>query len=140
MKKTQFSIILANQTGALAHLAEVLAEAEVNMEAISLTDGVHTGVVKLVVDNPEPAREAFKRAELRCHEQQVLAVSLPNKPGALADLCKKLAEDGYSIDYIYGSACRCDGSDCTCKAELMVSVADLEAARVLEGAGFWPRP
>ncbi|MBW2732147.1 MAG: hypothetical protein JRH20_07110, partial [Deltaproteobacteria bacterium] len=87
------------------------------------------------------AREAFKKAEFRCHEQQILAVPLPNKPGALAELCKKLAEDGFSIDYIYGSACRCgSGADCTCKAELMVSVADLEAARVLEGIGFWPRP
>lgn len=141
MKKTQFSLVLTNKAGELAGLAQVLARAEVNIQALAITDGVHTGVVKVVVDRTDPARNALKDAGLHFSEQQVLAVPLSNTPGALADLCSKLAKDGLSLDYVYGSTCSHeDHCDCTCT--LMVSVADLTTAEGAVGMaiGGWPRP
>ena len=141
MKKTQFSLVLANKAGELATLAGVLTEAEVNLQARAITDGIHTGVVKVVVDSPERAREAFETAELQFTEQQVLSVPLANTPGSLAELCSKLARDGLSIDYVYGSTCHHDKS-CDCECTLMVSVADLATAESSVGMviGGWPRP
>jgi hypothetical protein len=119
----------------------VLASAKVNLEALSLSDGVHTGVLKIVVDDPAAARTALEQGGLQFYEQPILAVALPNQPGALAELCRELAEDGFSIDYVYGSTCRCPGDhDRDCQSELMVSVADLKAVETLERAGLWPGP
>lgn len=143
MKKTQFSLVLANKAGELARLASVLAEAKVNIQALSITDGIHTGVVKVVVDQPNQARDALEAADLQFTEQQVLAVPLANTPGALAELCGKLAKDGLSIDYVYGSTCIHDKDGaCDCKCSLMVSVADLATAEGSVGMviGGWPRP
>jgi hypothetical protein len=140
MKKTQFSLVLANKAGELARLADVVSGAEVNIEAMSISDGIHTGVVKMVVDRPDTARAALQKASLQFTEQEVLAVPLANTPGALAELCGKLAKDGLSIDYVYGSTCA-DGN-CDCQCTLMISVADISTAEDTVGlilAG-WPRP
>jgi hypothetical protein len=143
MKKIQFSLVLANKAGELARLADVVSGAEVNIEAMSISDGIHTGVVKMVVDRPDAARAALQKASLQFSEQEVLAVPLSNTPGALAELCGKLAKDGLSIDYVYGSTCRCaDDDKCDCQCTLMVSVADISTAEDTVGlilAG-WPRP
>lgn len=143
MQKTQFSLVLANKAGELARLAQALAQGEVNVEALSISDGIHAGVVKVVVDKPDAARRALRAAELNFAEHAVLAVPLPNAPGALAALCSKLAADGLNIDYVYGSTCSCGGkSECGCQSTLMLSAADLSTAESAVGlvAGGWPRP
>ena len=140
-KATQFSLVLANRQGAMAQLAQILAAAEVNMQALALSDGIHTGVVKLVVDKPDAARDALRDAHLQFYEQEVIVVSLDDESGALAKICEKLAEDGLSIDYIYGSGGVPDeGSSRRC--QLIMSLSDLTAAEEalnLADAG-WPRP
>jgi len=137
MQKTQFSVVLVNKAGELAKVAQVLGRARVNIEALALTDGIHTGIVKLVVDDAKRARAALKRARLPFSEQRVLAVSLEDEPGALAKLCARLAKRGLSIDYVYGSSgpgcdcdeCECEG-DCGCThGVLMLSVAEIKAAQ-----------
>jgi len=143
MKKTQFSLVLINKPGELANLAELLARAEVNIEAMAISDGIHTGVVKVVVDQPDPARAVFQEVGLQFSEQQVLSISLPNTPGGLAELCAQLARDGLSIDYVYGSTCSSAGAiGCTCESRLMVSVANLAEAEAAVNMFFGgiPRP
>jgi hypothetical protein len=141
MKKTQFSFFLPNKAGELARLAEILAQAGVNIEGLAISDGIHAGVVKIVVDDPDKARTVLQGAEMPFSEQQVLAVTLPNNPGALAELCAKLAKDGLSIDYVYGSTCGHDEA-CSCECRLLVSVADLHTAEAAIGLVMsgWPRP
>ena len=143
MKKTQFSLVLVNKPGELANLAELLAKAEVNIEALAISDGIHTGVVKVVVDKPDPARAVFKEAALQFSEQKVLAVALADTPGGLAELCASLAKDGLSVDYVYGSTCSSAGSvGCTCESRLMVSVQNLAEAEAAVHMFFGgvPRP
>ena len=141
MNKTQFSIVLANRSGELASVAEVLAEAQVNVEALSISDGVHIGVLKIVVSDPAAARAAFRQANIGFHEQDVLAVPVPNRPGAIAQLCAKLAAAGHSIDYVYGSACDCTGEKtASCQPVLILAVSDRTAVDALKLAALWPGP
>jgi hypothetical protein len=106
-KKTQLAILIENNTGELGRVFKLIAAARVNIEAITLDDGIHHGILKMVVDRPEAARKALKRAKLRFSEHDVVAVVLPNVPGGLAKLCKKLAKKKVNISYIYGSTCKC---------------------------------
>ncbi len=139
-KKTQLTVIETYQPGELARLTKLLAKAKVNIEAISINDGVHHGVVKLVVDDPRAARAALKKAGLAVSEQPVLALSLPDKPGAMAELCATLSRKKVNIDYIYGSTCACgccdDGEcECSCACRVILSVSDEAAARAALSAG-----
>jgi len=141
MKMTQFSLFLQNKTGELARVVDTLGRAGVNIEGLAISDGIHTGIMKVVVDKPAPARAALAAANVPCSEQEVLVVPLRNTPGALADLCTKLALEGLSIDYIYGSTCghaTTEASGC----RLMVSVSDVPKAQSAIGLalGGWPRP
>jgi hypothetical protein len=139
--KTQFSIVLANRRGELPKLADVMAQANINIEALAISDGIHAGVVKLVVADPSAARHAFTEAKLSFREQEVLALPLPNHPGALARLCDKLAQEGHSIDYVYGSTGHCEGvTSGTCTPMLMLSAASLKDVTALELAALWPGP
>ncbi len=139
--KIQFCVVLANRKGELAKLAAVMANAKVNIEALSVSDGIHAAMIKLVVANPDAAREAFSAAKLSFTEQPICAVPLPNEPGALARLCAWLAEQGHSIDYVYGSIpMNIPGKACTCTPVLMLSVADLKATETVELAALWPGP
>jgi len=103
---TQLSVCLENKPGMAAKLGEVLRRAKVNIVAISVVDSTDTGVVRLIVDNTARAGMALTRAGMKPTRQAVLALDLPNEPGALAEAGAKLAKAGVNINYLYGSAPR----------------------------------
>jgi hypothetical protein len=103
---TQLTVCLENKPGQLAKMAAVLKKAQVNILAISVVDSVDTGVVRLVVDSPAKARQALARAKMTATQQLVLLVSLPNEPGALQEVSRKLSAEGVNINYVYGSVTR----------------------------------
>jgi hypothetical protein len=123
-KKTQFTVMLANEPGELARVAKLVAKAKVNIEALTINDGVHHGVLKFVVDGAGGVRKAFTKARLTFSEHKVYAVTLPNQPGALAEMCGKLAAKGVNIDYVYGSTCACDEECCRGDCTLILSGSD----------------
>jgi hypothetical protein len=127
-KKTQVSILLDNKPGELGRVAKVMARAKVNIEAMSINDGTHHGVLKVVVDRAEAARKALKKAGIQHSVQTVLSIPLRNAPGALAKLCAKLAGKGVNIDYVYGSACQC-ADKCPCDCTIILSSCDAKAVK-----------
>jgi hypothetical protein len=127
-KKTQVSILLDNKPGELGKVARLMARAKVNIEAMAINDGIHHGVLKMVVDKAEAARKALKKAGIQHSVQTVLSVPLRNEPGALAKLCAKLAGKGVNIDYVYGSGCLCSG-ECCCDCTIILSSPDAKAVK-----------
>ena len=100
----QLCVCLENKPGQLARLSAALARAKVNIEAISVVDTATCGLVRLVTSAKAKAREALARAGMAPCQQAVIALRLPNEPGALAGVARKLAGAGVNIDYVYGSA------------------------------------
>ncbi|MCB9853677.1 MAG: hypothetical protein H6819_11320 [Phycisphaerales bacterium] len=98
---TQFSIFLINKPAILAKVCESLAEKKVNLRAITLMDSVEHGVFRIVPENPEKCREVLKKLDLPMTETDVLCTEMPNRPGALADLCTILNHERISIKYAY---------------------------------------
>ena len=49
MRVTQISVFLENRPGRLAHLLQVLAEAKVNLRALSLADTADFGIARIIV-------------------------------------------------------------------------------------------
>src|SRR5437773_1669298 len=98
---TQFSVFLVNKPGVLAQVTSALADAKVNLVAVTLVDSQEHGVLRMVAEKPEQAREVLKKLNLPMTETEVLCVDLPNRPGALADVATLLGKEHININYAY---------------------------------------
>ena len=99
----QFSIFLANKPGLLGKICRTLAAAKINIVALSMMDTSEHGVLRIVAKEADRAKTALKELNLSMTQSRVLAVPMPNRPGALADVCEKLSANGVQISYVYGT-------------------------------------
>lgn len=100
---TQFSLLLENRPGALAEVCSELAAKAVNIEAIMTSDVRGWGTVRLVVNRAETARKILDSLGTKYSEEDVFAVKMSDRPGALGRITRKLAEHEINIEYVYGS-------------------------------------
>ena len=98
-------IIPSDEPGVLAGMADVLAEAGVNIEACSAFTGGGKGIVHLLVDSPEPAIEVLAEAGYDVKAaRRVVVAKLENRPGTLAEACHKVEAAGVNIEQAYFAA------------------------------------
>ena len=125
----QFSIFLVNKPGVLTQIFRELAKAKVNITNIAMMDSMEHGVLRMVVDDPVAARPVLAKLNIPMAETDVLAVALPNRPGAAADLCERLADAHINISYMY-----CTGGAAGGRTVVVLKVPDIKKAiKVLEG-------
>lgn len=99
----QLAIFLANKPGTLAQVCDVLAKKGINILALSVSDTVDHAVVRMVVSDSNAALHLLGDAGALVVENEVLAIELPNKPGALAKVARKLAKAKVNIEYAYAA-------------------------------------
>lgn len=125
---TQIIVDIENRPGALAELTDVLAEAEVNIEAILLEGSFDFGNVRIHVSAPRKATKALHDAGYQFRTGESLILKLPNEAGALADATRKLAKAKINIAALFGTTA--PGTDV---AEFVLMVSDVEKARKVLG-------
>jgi hypothetical protein len=99
----QLALFLDNRPGTLARLAEALAEAGINIHAISTSDTVDHTVIRLVVSDYEKALNLFEEHGTLVVEDDVLLVEGSHRPGELARIAKVLAKARINIEYCYSA-------------------------------------
>lgn len=97
----QIALFLGNQPGTLAKMCKILADAKINIYAISTSDTIDHSVVRLVVDNPRQALHLFERRGVLAIENQVLMLDGSNQSGSLMEISKTLADARVNIEYAY---------------------------------------
>ena len=129
---TQLNLRLNNEVGKLATLCRDLADGGVNLLALSAPESQGaTGLVRLLVANPEIARTALAKAGYSFDVEEVLFVELKNRPGALAKAAEKLSRAGINVRYAYATAYRRAGKTA---AVIAVPSSDLgRASRLFAG-------
>ncbi len=100
-KLVQFSIFLVNKHGVMSQIFRELAKAKVNIAGIAMMDSMEHGVLRMIVEDPSAARPIFQRLNVHITETDVLAVTLANRPGAMADLCERLSDAHVNLGYMY---------------------------------------
>jgi hypothetical protein len=100
---TQIVVLLENRPGALADLASVLSASEINIEAILLEGSVDFGMVRLHVSNTRKAEKALRDAGYQYRTGEAITLKLPNAPGQLEDVARKLAKAKVNIDALFGT-------------------------------------
>lgn len=100
----QFSIFMVNKPGVLAQVLGEFARAKINVIAMTMTDSVEHGVMRVVFESPEKAKEVLSKLNMPYSQTDVLCVTLDNKAGALAGVAEKLAKNHINISYAYCTA------------------------------------
>lgn len=99
----QLAIFLDNRPGMLARLADALAEARINIYAITTSDTVDHSVIRLVTSDYRKALHVFEEHGTLVVEDDVLMIEGSNKPGQLARIAHQLAKARINIEYCYSA-------------------------------------
>ena len=99
--ETQFSVFLPNKPGELCQVVQQLARDKINIVAMSMMDSTEHGVLRLVAENPGDTRQALGALNVPKTEAAVLTATLPNRPGALADVVERLDKEHIQVHYAY---------------------------------------
>jgi len=99
----QLAIFLDNRPGTLARLADALAEASINIYAITTSDTVDHSVIRMVVSDYRKAIHLFEEHSTLVVEDDVLMIEGSNKPGELARIARTLAGAKINIEYCYSA-------------------------------------
>ena len=102
-KVAQLTLSLRSRPGVLAALARTLADARVNISALSAETRAGRGKIHVVVKNPGQAKRALRHAKYRATEETAFVVRMRNKPGALARVAARLAKAGVNIKSVYAT-------------------------------------
>src|ERR1039457_3492806 len=100
----QLAIFLDNRPGTLARLADALAEAKINIFAITTSDTVDHSVIRLVVSDYRRALHVFEEYGTLVVEDDVLMIEGSNKPGEMARIAHRLPGTQIKIPYMSNAA------------------------------------
>ena len=100
----QISIFLENKPGQLAGICRALAKAEVNIATLSLADSADFGIVRMIVDDHVKGARVLTEAGFAVRETEVVTVTVPDRPGGMAELMEKIDRAGLDVKYSYAYA------------------------------------
>lgn len=120
---THFTIRLKNEPGALGKLAARLGEHGIDIRTIGAGAVGTYGCAVLSTNNDAGTRDVLRRGRYTYVEGEALNVGVEDRPGALAQLTRRLADAGVNITGLVLLA-RHQG-----KAELAITVDEIDVAR-----------
>jgi len=97
----QLSVFVENRPGRLVEALDAIAEAGVDMRALSLADTADFGILRIIVDKPALALEVLQEAGYLVKASDVIPVVVWDKPGGYAAVLHILAEVGIDVEYTY---------------------------------------
>jgi hypothetical protein len=97
----QFSVFLENRVGALMEMVRKFEASENRIVALSVVDSADCAIIRIVLSDPERARETFELSKLPFLESDLLVVQLPDGAQPLAKICKALLAAEINIHYAY---------------------------------------
>lgn len=119
----QLSVFVENKDGRLAEITTIIANAGIDIRALSIADTTDFGILRLVVDKPYEAEEALKNVGLTVSLTDVIAIGIPDRPGGFAETISAVADKDVGVEYMYAFISREHD-----RAYLIMRVADNEKA------------
>lgn len=117
---TDLTVILADRPGTLADMGEALGKAGINIDGLCGFPCEGEGVIHILVEDAAGARSALEEIGLEVRsERQVLILEVEDRPGALGDITRRIANAGVNIDLVYAAS----------NTRLVLGADDLDKAR-----------
>lgn len=119
----QLSAWVEDRPGMLGQVADALGEAKVSIRAFMAATFDGRGFVRVVVDKPAVARRVFRKHGWETTEDEVVEVTIRDRPGALGEVADRLGAAGVNVLYAYVGTARS-----ATKVNLYLAVSDVKAA------------
>ena len=103
MEIKQISVFLDNTAGRLGEVTRVLADAGINIRAISIADTHDFGILRLIVNKWDHALKALSDTGFTTRVTDVVAVEIEDTPGSLAKVMDLFRKSMVNIEYLYAS-------------------------------------
>lgn len=97
----QISVFIENTPGRLAEFTRLLGNENIDLVSLSIADTTQFGILRGIVADYERALAIISEAGYTVRLTDVLAASVDDKPGGLANILKILSENDISIEYLY---------------------------------------
>jgi len=97
----QISIFVENRFGAVSDIIELLSENDINICALSIADTSDYGIMRLIVNDCDKAKNVLNSQGVIVSVNEVLALPIKDEPGGLSYVLKVLKNADISIDYMY---------------------------------------
>ncbi len=103
MTVKQLSVFVANRPGRLSAVTETLANAGINIRAVSIADTKDFGIMRIIVNDTDKAVSVLKENSFIASAANVIAVLADDKPGSMAAIMKTLYSENISVEYMYAA-------------------------------------
>ena len=128
----QISVFAENRVGGLADITDMLADASIDIDALTIADTAEYGILRLIVDSPKKALTVLKAGGFVVNLTPVIAIKMDDKPGSLSKIIALLSQAEVGIEYLYAFVAREIGN-----AYLILRVEDVEKGEeILKQASY----
>ena len=97
----QISIFIENKEGRIKKAISILGEKDINIRALSIADTTKYGILRLIVSDNVKAMIALEENGFVVCENDVVIVSVPDKPNGLSSVLEVLDEKDINLEYMY---------------------------------------
>ena len=122
-KVKQLVVVVEDRPGMLSEVTEALGRDKINLDAICAFSMDGKAVFNIICSDNQKAKAGLVQKGWQVKEEEVVALNLENKPGALNEVAARLKAKNVNLIYCYGSAC-----DCSCGCGLFFKAQDNDKA------------
>ena len=108
----QLSVFAENTQGALIHITKLLADAGVDIRALSLADTKEYGILRLIVSDHAEASKVLSDDGYLVRTSPVVGVAMSDEVGALHHILYTLDQNNINIEYMYAFISRSSEKAC----------------------------
>ncbi len=101
--ESQLTAEIANEPGEIARVSDLLANAGIQINALTTTGESSRGQFRFIADHAENAQALLEKNGFETRCERVLSVRLNDQKGRLARITHAFAQAGINIDYVYAS-------------------------------------
>ena len=119
----QISVFIENKEGRIKKAIDTLANAGINIRALSVGDTTKYGILRLIVSDNKKAIKALEDDGFIVKESEVIVIAVPDKPNGLNSTLAVFDEKGINLEYLYAFV-----SSKTDEAIVVMRLEDMENA------------
>lgn len=93
--------MVENSSGALYPVLRVLAEENIDIQALTIADTERYGILRIIVDRTEKAVELLKRKGYIAKITDIICIAVKDKPGAFSEVLYFLEDNHVGLEYVY---------------------------------------
>jgi hypothetical protein len=105
----QLSVFLENKPGHLCAAIDTLAKEGINISALTVADTSEFGVLRMIVDQTERARDVLTASGVVVRISKVIAIAMDDAPGGAGEVLHRISNAGLNIEYMYACVGKLSG-------------------------------